>query len=287
MDAEFEEKEYEFPLNSQLLWGNQNIWTPGQVFEGNFGIDAALEVHRQDFWDMVGYPFPLEGVVLSDFKFGYVWRRLNRQRPLPTFKLNLFIQTKRPEILKNRPSNLKALGLGSPYWRFEIKNHQQTLLHQLKLKLNRRAFVAYACAAFGKHSELYHHTQNKTLVENSTFVKVEKMDTHHKWIYDAPGSSGIAMSDPELIEETPLFREIESVAENFEVENDNPSDNLRLISNAINEICQELQDDNIFAREIYRRYRYSSDRIRSSYLRQFVNVANFSLLSNTQWFVIK
>ncbi|MCB0649607.1 MAG: hypothetical protein KDC49_23230, partial [Saprospiraceae bacterium] len=93
--------------------------------------------------------------------------------------------------------------------------------------------------------------------------------------------------DPELIEETPLFREIESVAENFEVENDNPSDNLRLISNAINEICQELQDDNIFAREIYRRYRYSSDRIRSSYLRQFVNVANFSLLSNTQWFVIK
>ena len=131
-------------------------------------------------------------------------------------------------------------------------------------------------------------TQNYiTLVENSTFVKVEKMDTHHKWIYDAPGSSGIAMSDPELIEETPLFREIESVAENFEVENDNPSDNLRLISNAINEICQELQDDNIFAREIYRRYRYSSDRIRSSYLRQFVNVANFSLLSNTQWFVIK
>ena len=49
MDAEFEEKEYEFPLNSQLLWGNQNIWSPGQVFEGNFGIDAALEVHRQDF----------------------------------------------------------------------------------------------------------------------------------------------------------------------------------------------------------------------------------------------
>lgn len=287
MNAEFEEKEYEFPLNSQLLWGNQNIWTPGQVFEGNFGIDAALEVHRLAFWDMVGYPFPLEGVTLSDFKFGYVWRKLNSQRPLPTFKLNLFLQSKRPEILKNRPSNLKALGLGSPYWRFEIKNHQQKLLHQLKLKLNRRAFVAYACAAFDKHSELYHHIQNKTLVENSTFVKVEKMDTHHKWIYDAPGSSGIAMSDPESIKEKPLFNEIASVAENFEVENDNPSENLRLISNAINEICQELQDDNIFAREIYRRYRDSSNRNGSSYARQFVNVANFSLLSDTQWFVIK
>ena len=287
MDAEFEEKEYEFPLNSQLLWGNQNIWTPGQVFEGNFGIDAALEVHRQDFWDMVGYPFPLGGIFLNDFKFGYVWRRMNIQRPLPTFKLNLFLQTKRPEILKNRPSNLKALGLKSPYWRFEIKNHQQKLLHQLKLKLDRRAFVAYACAAFDKHSELYHHTQNKTLVENSTFIKVEKMNSHHKWIYDAPGSTGIAMSEPESIEERPLFEEIESFASDFTVENDNPSENLSLLSSTINELCQEMQDDNVVAKEIYRRYRYSSNSISSSYLRQFVNMANFSLLANAQWLVIK
>lgn len=287
MDAEFEEKEYEFPLNSQLLRGNYNLWSPGLVFEGNFGIDAALEVHRQDFWDMVGYPFPLDGVFLNHFDFGYVWRRMNSQRPLTTFKLNLFLQTKRPEVLKNRPSALKTLGLNSPYWRFEIKDHQQKLLSNLKLKLNRRAFVAYGCAVFDKYSELFNHTQNRTLVENSTFVKVEKMDNHHSWIYDSPGSSGIAMSEPESILERPLFEEIETFASDFNVQNDNPSGNLSLLSNAINEICQELQVDNVVAREIYRRYIYSSNRIKSRELRQFVNVANFSLLVNTQWLVIK
>ena len=63
MTAEFEEKEYEIPLNTQLLLGNRNIWTPGQVFEGNFGIDAALEVTRGDFWQIVEFPHIPSGVI--------------------------------------------------------------------------------------------------------------------------------------------------------------------------------------------------------------------------------
>lgn len=42
-EPEFEEKDFEAPLYNQLLFGSHNIATPGQVFEGKFGIDAALQ----------------------------------------------------------------------------------------------------------------------------------------------------------------------------------------------------------------------------------------------------
>lgn len=287
MDAEFEEKEYEMPLNNQLLQGNQNLWTPGQVFEGNFGIDAALEVHRHDFWRIVGYPYPLHGVILSHFHFGYIWKKLDKKKPLPTFKLNLFLQAKRPQGLKNRPSNLKSLGLNSPYWRFWIKNHQQKLLSKLKAKLKNRAFVAYGCSAFHLYSDLFQHIENNSIVENSTFVKVQNLDNHSKWVYDKAGSEGIALSKPVRIDNKPLFDEINSVEENFTVENDNPRDNLRIISRAITELSEELSNENEIAKEILRRYKYTRNLKISSYLQQYLNVVNYCQLTSTNWMVIK
>ena len=47
--AEFEEKDFEGPLYCQLLCGSYNFATPGQVFEGKFGIDAALKVQNSVF----------------------------------------------------------------------------------------------------------------------------------------------------------------------------------------------------------------------------------------------
>lgn len=287
MKAEFEEKEYEIPLNSQLLLGNQNVWTPGQVFEGNFGIDAALRVLRDDFWRIAGFPHPLNGVILNDFHFGYVWRRLKSNRPLPTFKLNLFLQIKRPEKLLRRTAILRSLGLNSPYWRFEIKQHQQDLLNKLKMKLDNRVFVAYGCAAFETLTDLYLHTENGTLVENSTFVKIERLNSHYKWVYDKAGSEGFAMSKPEFIrEEQNLFDEINLTVENFEIENDNPTENLKFISSMIIEICEESKDS-VIAEEIVRRYRQNRELISSNYLRPYLNIINFSTLTNCNWFVLK
>lgn len=287
MKAAFEEKEYEIPLNSQLILGNQNIWTPGQVFEGNFGIDAGLLVLREDFWDIVGYPNVVEGIILNDFRFGYLWKKLGQTRSLPTFKLNLFLQIKRPEKLIRRTSSLKSLGLNSPYWRFEIKEHQQELLNKLKIKLGNRVFVAYACAAFDKLTELYSFTENGTLIENSTFVKIERLNSHHKWIYDKGGSEGFAMSKPEFIrEEESLFQEINSKVKSFEIENDNPSENLQFISKVIIEICEESKDS-IIAKEILKRYSQNSNFFSSNYLGAYINIRNFSVLTNCSWLVLK
>jgi len=287
MGAEFEEKEYEIPLNTQLLLGNSNLWTPGQVFEGNFGIDAAIEVLRSDFWEIVGMQYPLEGVILSHFKFGYVWRKVDKTRPLPTFKLNLFLQTKRPEGLRRRSDILRRKGIQTPYWRFSIKQHQQKLLSRLKAKLKNRAFVAYGCSAFHTYEDLYHHTENNSLVNNSTFVKVDKLDNHSKWIYDRAGSIGIAMSEPERIEDNYLFDEIDGSVENFTVENDDPLTNLRIIYNAINEICGELSEDNVIAREYIRRGQYFRNLNITISVSYFLSINLFLKLTSTNLFVIK
>lgn len=286
MNAEFEEKEYESPLNHQLLAGSHNLWAPGQVFEGNFGIDAALEISRSDFWTTVGYSSTLSGVALNNFHFGYVWRRLKKKKPLPTFKLNLFLQTKRPEGLRNRTREIKSLGINSPYWRFCIKNHQQLLLSKLKHKLKNKAFVAYGCSAFHRYSDLFHHIEHNSLVENSTFVKVDKLDKHTKWIYDKPGSIGYAMSTPEEIDERPLLEEINSIADNFVVDNDIPIDNLKTISIAISEICEELNNNEI-AKEVLRRIRYLDKNKIPQQLSQFIIVLIFSEVANVNWMVIK
>ena len=287
MIAEFEEKEYENPLNTQLLLGNSNIWTPGQVFEGNFGVDAALQATRRDFWRIVGFPHIPSGVVLDHYNFGYVWRRLGRNRPLPTFKLNLFLQAKRPDGMQYRPAELRSHGLQSPYWRFETKTHQQDLLFKLKKKLSNRAFVAYGCAAFHHYNDLFAHITNGTLVENSTFVKVERLKGHHKWIYDQPGSIGFAMSEPEFIKDNYLFDEIEKSIKTFAIETDNPSNNLKVLSNAIIEICEESDQKSALSNEILNRYQGNRKAIDSDELRNFLNVINFSIITNSNWLVLK
>ena len=97
--AEFEEKDFEGPLYNQLLCGSLNFATPGQVFEGQFGIDAALEIKNRTFWNCFGYPVPQSGVVLNHYRWGFIWRRLGRKRILPNFSVNALIQAKRPDVL--------------------------------------------------------------------------------------------------------------------------------------------------------------------------------------------
>ena len=96
------------------------------------------------------------------------------------------------------------------------------------------------------------------------------------------------MSKPELIrEEQNLFEEISNTIENFEIENDNPSENLRAISNAIIENCKESSNESILAKEILNRYQMNRELIPSNYLRRYINIINFSILTNCTWMVLK
>lgn len=286
MTAEFEEKEFESVLIHQLMMDSDNMWSPGQVFEGSFGIDTALEVLRPDFWTIIGHTDYPSGVSLSDYNFGYVWRKIRKKRTLPDFSLNLFLQVKRPEGLKNRPSDLKSLGLKSPYWRFWVKEHQQKLLIELSRKLNNRAFVAYTCPAFHKHKDLYLNTRNNSLIQNSTFIRVERLEGHHKWVYHCSGSTGIACSEAEKIEDKFLFDEISNSLENRDNIKSDANENLSFIEKSIIEITTESSKNNPIANEIMLRY----DNIRNLEIsrpsKSFVLIIFFAHLTNSNWITV-
>lgn len=286
MNAEFEEKEYESALIHQLMSESHNMWSPGQVFEGNFGIDTSLEVLNPDFWTTIGHSDYPKGVILSNYNFGYVWRRITHIKKLPDFSLNLFLQVKRPEGLKNRPNNLKRLGLRSPYWRFWIKEHQQKLLMQLAQKLNNRAFVAYASPAFHLINDLYSNTRNNTLIENSTFVRVERLNGHHKWVYDCSGSNGIACSEPERIEDEYFLNVINNaVEENIDKKN-NSNENLSLLEQGILEITNENRKTNPIANEILIRYESIRKIEISQESKNYILVNLFTNLTNSNWITL-
>ena len=147
--AEFEEKEYEQPLNNELLVDNRNpLWTPGQVFEEHFGIDAALYATHTRFWRHFGYSNVPLGVILDHFRWGSIWRHVGNRRQLPTFRLNLLLQTKRPHYRNGSNSKYAQYGISGQYWQFEKTDHQQRALEYLNRRLSNRALICYACAAF-------------------------------------------------------------------------------------------------------------------------------------------
>src|SRR5690242_12323773 len=106
--AEFEEKEFEGALYRELARGNL-FWPPGQVLESYLGFDAALFVDDPFFWHLHGIRRWPRGFSLYSKWPHLPWNRLRRRR-LPRFRVNCFIQAKRPLIGSRMPSRLAALG---------------------------------------------------------------------------------------------------------------------------------------------------------------------------------
>ena len=205
--AEFEEKEYEGALFRELVTGGDPPWTPGQVFEHHFGVDAAVLLRDPHIWARLGYAQALDGVILPDFSFGYLWRRLGHRRTLPNVALNMFLQTKRPEKCRRRPAGVSPAALGLPYFRFSTTAHQQLALERLARTLRARAYVGYACPAFLRLPDLFDHVSTSSIVGHSTFIRASRLRGHRRWNYSAPGTRGVAnpqseeVADPSLAEQ--------------------------------------------------------------------------------------
>jgi len=289
-DAQFEEKDYEGPLYNQLLFGSPSIATPGQVFEGKFGIDAALQVLHPFFWGLYGHPSVPCGVCLRDYAWGFIWRRLGHVRPLPNFSVNLLVQSKRPTVLAHARGALHSLGIRGTFWRFLIKRHQQEILERIAQTLRRKALVIYASPAFDTLDQLYEFTQNRTIVVNSCFVKIDKMTGHHQWNYDGPGTQGVALSEPEFIEDSSFYLLLEELAEagnpNADIEEE-----LMHLHKLTFSVCQELASSNPLARFIVKTNERLSEAFRRGEFQvfsigPFVNLlATFSIL-DLAWFPV-
>ncbi len=285
--AEFEEKDYEGPLYTELLAGNHRIATPGQVFENAFGIDALMEADHPIFWDMFGYSNVPHGILLNHYRWGWVWRRYGGDRTLPTFQVNLLIQAKRPDYLSGKKSSLSRNGIKGSYWRFRIRAHQQVLLEQLERRLRNRALVVYAAPAFHELNLLYDHTKNQTIVENSSFVRPSRMVDHHLWNYDRAGSIGVATSEPEAIDDADFYSQLERTVSASE--SVDPKEALRLLEKEIGLVVSDNRENPIAryfqkleeevwsrAEEVFRQ---------PGALLPFLKISVFFSLLNTEWLV--
>lgn len=198
--ADFEESEYRGPLYNQLERGNHLVWEPGQVFEKHIGIDRAAYVTDPYFWGLHSLTSPISGVVLVEYDWDYIWRARLRNKVLPDFQLNLFVQVKRPHAGTRPRGKIKTHGITGDYWKFEVTPHQQLALERMSSNLSGRALVCYASPAFHTQASLYEHTKNQSIVQNSSFPPVNALADHSAWYYDKGGLFGVANPDFERVE---------------------------------------------------------------------------------------
>ena len=211
--SEFEEKEYEAPLYSQLVCMDRRLWTPGQVFEGHIGVDYGGFIIEPSIFRLHGYHSYLPGASLSRYRWPTAWLTRRSPRQFPPFQLNLFIQAKRPMWGKRPPAPVRHKGITGQFWRFKIDGGQQIALEAVAAKLRDRALVVYASPAFHKYSELFGHSRGGTIVQSSTFPSVKMLSAHQAWYYNQAGAVGVANPDPTPIQEPPLEARISRLLE--------------------------------------------------------------------------
>jgi hypothetical protein len=200
--AEFEEKSFEGPLNSQLLDGSPYLYAPGQVLESVIGFDAAMMTQNLFFWQLWGRPSP-SGIAPS----AQWWPKAVPQKSLPTFHLNLFLQYKRPERL-SRSYSSEWSSWNHAYFRYWVTPHQQQALESCAASLGSNGLVVYASPAFSTFSELPTHTANRTLVKATNFVEAARLKSHSRYTYIDAGKDGLAFSEPTRIPPVSMFDDL-------------------------------------------------------------------------------
>ncbi|WP_032698434.1 hypothetical protein [Pseudomonas syringae] len=210
--ADFEESEYRGPLFNQLLRGNHLLWEPGQVFEQYIGVDYAAFAENDAFWKL-RRSHMRSGAILGQTRFDYIWKKKKKGKTLPPFKLNIFIQAKRSNSTPVTPKKARDKGLLSSCWFFNVETHQQAALHRLSSQLGGHGIVCYAAPAFDKQMELYINTENRTMVQNSTFPAAGKLAGHGRWYYDRAGRFGVANPDFQEFELTSINDQITTLIE--------------------------------------------------------------------------
>ena len=199
--AEFEEKEFEGPLNGQLGLGGP-IWSPGQVLEEAVGFDVAIFTVHATFWASCGFTAPPQGAVIyASWWPGFPFTN----RSPPTFRVNVFLQYKRPEYL-SRSSASEWSEWKSAYYRFWITDHQQTALDACAASLGQNGYVAYASPAFHTRAALFDHVEKQTLILNTHFAPATKLSGHGRYTYVSTSAPGKAHSEPTDVEPLSFFR---------------------------------------------------------------------------------
>lgn len=204
MWIEFKEKPFETAFVGELRLRTNMLYAPDQCDENFLGFDAVAGVPWEflpEFFPYVRHRKWRRFSGLSANELSHVGQRLNCR--LPPFKMNLFIQFKRPEYLVRRSAGEWAHWKQN-YFRCWIDANQQALLSRIASLANGRAASVYASPAFYKKDDFFKHMANNNIVESSNILSAPMLDGHSKYTYCEPGSRGIGHSEPKPIESESL-----------------------------------------------------------------------------------
>ena len=278
MQCEFEEKQYEQPLNMELTW-KRKIYIPGQVFENDIAIDAAIFSKNPKFWKLWEYGTKRKWKSGTRLK-PELWDMVEetwKSDMFPKFKFNLFVQYKRPEYIY-LPWGKEYDHWKQPYFRYDLTGHQQNTLYKLEQRVASTAIVTYACPSFWKRSDLWRFINGK-LIENSNFVRPHRLHGHQRYTFVQGGKNGYAFSEGAKIEGTDILSEIDRMFEKpIDFEN-----NVQFVNILAKEIRRVMEESESRTRwdwsTIERAIEYPRHELGSSVM----TILIFNLFTNTLW----
>ena len=279
--AEFCEREYETNFNCQITKLHRHVWTPGQVQEHFLGFDSAFLSDTRSIFSLFYSPtFLPTGIQPSPDD----WRRYFEiaDHHFPKFCYNLFVQHKRPEFIGSHLGKERDYWQ-HPYFRYNIDSNQQTCLEKLETIAGNDALVTYACAAFHTSEELWTHAIQATLISSSNFVRPAKLTGHGRYSFDAPGSKGLATSEPEIVESEAFY---ERFQDHLDASDALPlSAIIRMASKIVREaVVSSAVPDRLFHQIISDVIGETIDE--ASVLHSYITVQAFCHWNRTSWSVI-
>jgi hypothetical protein len=204
VDTEFKEKTFEKYFGHELARLTNVTFSPDQCDEALLGFDEAFFVPESWFFRFGPYVRRsrlrrLTGVEID--KFNKAGKALASH--LPDFKLNLFVQFKRPAFLRSHGAKEWSEWKQS-YYRYEITPHQQEALERLDAQSHGRAAVVYASPAFWQASDLWAYVKKGVVIEQSNIANASKLKGHGHYSYVSSGCVGKGHSETVDIESDPL-----------------------------------------------------------------------------------
>lgn len=279
--AEFCEREYETNFNCQITKLHKYVWTPGQIQEHLLGFDAAYLSDTRLIFDLFpAWRFNPTGIRPSLAGWQKYFKIAGHHFPSCCF--NLFVQHKRPELIGSHTGK-EYSHWKHPYFRYDIDSNQQACLEKLEKVAGSDALVTYACAAFHTSRELWDHITQTTLIESSNFVRPADLVDHNRYSFDAPGSNGLASSEPEIVESQGFLERFQNYLDS--------SDPLQLseIIKRAGKIVQETIGWSVVRDQFYGQI--MSDIIQegideASVLYSYITVQAFCYWNRTSWFIV-
>jgi hypothetical protein len=281
MKVKFEEKTYETYFNTELDSQTEIFFPLGQVQEGFLGFDSAARSHNRLFWERLGFPyihFPyFEGAPLSEIE-RYMGRIITE---LPSFKVNLLFQFKRPEYIR-LPSGTEWGHWNQPYYRYDIYQEQQQLLMLIHEEYGNKVLTLYASPAIHDINDLVQIKMNRQIIEFSNFQQCQILDGHHRNTYIQAGLNSVACSDPEKIEKVDLL----ALLNQFENNTSKEEDNRTFIINFRRQIERIMNDDNYYGRAFKNIVSESNENNdRYPLIQSFRMMQRFKELTGIQWLI--